>query len=96
MEKQNNNPNAVDNLQQLTVAIRDAADYFLKQAQRQVNTSLTLRNWIIGYYIVEYEQKGKDRAKYGDKLLEELAKELKKPGLKVFPIDHYGCIGNSI
>jgi predicted nuclease of restriction endonuclease-like (RecB) superfamily len=82
MEKQNNNPAAVDNLQQLTSAIRNTADYFLKQAQRQVNTSLTLRNWVIGYYIVEYEQKGEDRAKYGDKLFEQLAKELKKAGAK--------------
>jgi hypothetical protein len=26
-----------------------------------------LRNWIIGFYIVEYEQNGKDRAEYGEK-----------------------------
>lgn len=32
----------------------------------------TLRNWLIGCYIVEYEQKGCDRAKYGDRLLKRL------------------------
>lgn len=84
MENKNDKPTSITNLQQLTSAIRNTADYFLKQAQKQVNTALTLRNWIIGYYIVEYEQKGKDYAKYGEKLLEELAKELKKTGLKSF------------
>jgi hypothetical protein len=27
---------------------------------------LTLRNWLIGYYIAEYELQGSDRADYGD------------------------------
>ena len=31
-----------------------------------------MRNWIIGYYIVEFEQKGKERAEYGEHLLEKL------------------------
>jgi hypothetical protein len=26
---------------------------------------MTIRNWLIGYYIVEFEQNGKDRAEYG-------------------------------
>ena len=38
-------------------------------AIRAVNQMATLRNWLIGCYIVEYEQKGRDRAKYGDRLL---------------------------
>ncbi len=46
------------------------------QAIRSVSQSLTLRNWIIGYYIVEYEQNGQDRAVYGDKLIENLSKKL--------------------
>ena len=46
------------------------------EAIRSVSRSLTLRNWIIGYYIVEYEQNGKDRAVYGDKLIEKLSREL--------------------
>ncbi len=39
------------------------------EASRAVNTSLTLRNWLIGFHIVEYEQRGTDRAQYGDKLV---------------------------
>jgi len=46
------------------------------QASRAVNVSLTLRNWLIGFYIVEYEMNGADRAGYGDKLLAMLADEL--------------------
>ncbi|OGQ08847.1 MAG: cytoplasmic protein [Deltaproteobacteria bacterium RIFCSPLOWO2_12_FULL_40_28] len=61
---------------QLVSAIREADHYFSSQANRAVNVSLTLRNWIVGYYISEFELHGKDRADYGEKLLSELAKEL--------------------
>ncbi|MBK9443966.1 MAG: DUF1016 family protein [Comamonadaceae bacterium] len=43
---------------------------------RVVNTTLTLRNWMIGYHIVVFELKGVDRAKYGERLLPALADEL--------------------
>ncbi|MEX2490528.1 MAG: PDDEXK nuclease domain-containing protein [Nitrospirales bacterium] len=48
------------------------------QASRAVNVNLTLRNWLIGCYIAEYELRGADRATYGDKLLPMLAVELEK------------------
>jgi len=51
-------------------------------ATKAVNVSLTLRNWIIGHRIVEYEQKGQDRAAYGEKLLPALAASLSAAGLK--------------
>lgn len=38
-------------------------------AKSAVNQLMTLRNWAIGYYIIEYEQDGSDRAKYGSHLL---------------------------
>lgn len=47
------------------------------QAVSAVNKSLTIRNWIIGFYIVEYEQNGDDRANYGDKLFDSLVEKLK-------------------
>jgi len=34
---------------------------------------MVARNWLIGWYIVEYEQIGADRAKYGSRLIERLA-----------------------
>lgn len=36
---------------------------------RAVNQALTLRNWLVGAYIVEYEQDGEDRAAYGEALV---------------------------
>jgi predicted nuclease of restriction endonuclease-like (RecB) superfamily len=47
-----------------------------------VNQALVLRNWLIGAYIVEFEQNGSDRAKYGERLLPTLAEDLKAQGLK--------------
>lgn len=41
---------------------------------------MTARNWLVGYYIVEYEQHGEDRAKYGEKLINRLAERLNKRG----------------
>lgn len=52
-----------------------------QNAVKAVNSHITLRNWLIGYYIVEFEQNGEDRAKYGTQLLKELAKSLNIKGL---------------
>ena len=49
-----------------------------QQTVKAINVGLTIRNWLFGHYIVEYEQKGADRAKYGEKLLESIADEFKK------------------
>ena len=51
------------------------------QAAHAVNLSLTARNWLVGYYIVEFEQHGKDRAQYGEKLLKQLASSIDRRGL---------------
>jgi len=47
-----------------------------QQAAKQVNTILVHTYWYIGRYIVEFEQKGEDRAVYGEQLLEILSKDL--------------------
>ena len=52
------------------------------QAAKAVNVSLTLRNWLFGYHIREYEQSGADRGAYGERLLETLARRLQQTGLK--------------
>jgi predicted nuclease of restriction endonuclease-like (RecB) superfamily len=46
------------------------------------NQALVLRNWVVGAYIVEFEQQGADRAKYGTQLLATLAGDLTKKGVK--------------
>ena len=51
------------------------------RAKGAVNQLLTVRNWAIGYYIVEFEQNGSDRAKYGSKVLSNLADRLSIKGL---------------
>ena len=63
---------------ELVESIRETHDRFSIQAARAVNISLTLRNWMIGFFIREYEQNGKDRAEYGVQLIERLATHLQK------------------
>src|SRR5664279_2712628 len=55
--------------------------HFQTRAAKAVNISLTLRNWLIGGYIREYELKGSDRAAYGERLLEKLADRLARNGV---------------
>ncbi|MEW5936598.1 MAG: PDDEXK nuclease domain-containing protein [Candidatus Thermoplasmatota archaeon] len=66
----------------LVVSIRDVHELLAAHARKAVNISLTLRNWIIGCYIREYEQNGSDRAEYGANLLETLSERLNNVGLK--------------
>ena len=70
------------NFDTLVVSITDTSHYFQQQAQKQVNVALTLRNWLIGAYLVEYEQHGQDKAEYGEKLYKNLAKKLQEQGVK--------------
>jgi len=77
--KRNNFEGLIDNVYQTHCLLQE-------NAQRNVNLNLTIRNWIVGYYIVEYEQNGQDRAKYGANLIEELSLKLKTKGLKGFSI----------
>lgn len=60
----------------LVSSIQEVHNHLAEQAGKAVNISLTVRNWLIGYYIAEYELCGEDRAVYGEKLLPELAKRL--------------------
>lgn len=48
-----------------------------EQSIRAVNTSLTMRNWFFGFYILEFEQNGKDRAGYGQTLLANISQQMK-------------------
>lgn len=63
---------------ELVAAISRAHDDAQRQAVQAVNIALTLRNWLVGYHIVEYEQHGRDRAQYGERLLESLARDLRR------------------
>lgn len=67
--------------ERLVTTIGQAHAELVAQASRAVNASLTLRNWLIGFYIAEYEQRGTDRAQYGDRLLERLSGSLTRAGV---------------
>lgn len=58
------------NFNSLKYDIKTISDSFRQNTAVAINTHLTVRNWQIGFYIVEYEQNGEDRAKYGAKLLQ--------------------------
>jgi len=63
-------------LSSLILNIETAHNTFQEKALQSVSVNLTLRNFVIGYYIVEYEQNGSDRATYGQKVIENLAQKL--------------------
>jgi predicted nuclease of restriction endonuclease-like (RecB) superfamily len=65
----------------LVSTIEQTHQHFQQQAVKAVNISLTVRNWLIGYYIVEFEQKGEDRAAYGTRLVDSLAESINVKGL---------------
>ncbi|VFN05954.1 MAG: Protein of unknown function (DUF1016), partial [Candidatus Kentron sp. G] len=60
----------------LVSSIRQVHKRLTAHAGKAVNISLTVRNWVIGAYIAEYELKGRDRAEYGENLLRNLAARL--------------------
>lgn len=66
----------------LVATIDTASQELLGRAASVVNQALVFRNWLVGAYIVEYEQAGKDRAKYGTRLLQRLSDDLAKRGVK--------------
>lgn len=65
------------NFKALITIIEQTHEHFQQQAIKAVNVSLTMRNWLIGYYIAEFELSGEDRAKYGENLFTELADKFK-------------------
>ncbi len=69
------------NFKQLILACEQAQNYLQGTAVSAVNQSLTIRNWLFGHYIVEYEQNGEDRATYGTELLKKLTEKLNIKGL---------------
>lgn len=65
----------------LVTAIESANLQMAGRAAVLVNQALVIRNWLIGAYLVEYEQGGADRAKYGKQLYARLAEDLAARGV---------------
>ncbi|WP_234110744.1 DUF1016 N-terminal domain-containing protein [Chryseobacterium sp. R2A-55] len=68
--------------EQLTYYIKETHNVLQHYAVKAINIGLTTRNYLIGFYINDYELGGENRAQYGEQLVEKLATELSKKGLK--------------
>jgi predicted nuclease of restriction endonuclease-like (RecB) superfamily len=94
----------MNNFDTLVSSIQQLHNQLQQSAVNAVNQMLTIRNWLIGYYIVEFEQNGKDRAQYGKSLLKSIAvkfsqtKGLDERSLRRFRIFYlyYPHLANSI
>ena len=62
-----------DQIQQDVIALVESSR---KTAARQINALMTATYWEIGRRIVETEQRGADRATYGEALIQRLAADL--------------------
>ncbi|WP_247236191.1 YhcG family protein [Telluribacter sp. SYSU D00476] len=71
----------MQDFKQLVATIEQVHSHLQAKAANAVNQALTIRNWLIGYYIVEFEQYGEDRASYGAELVSKLAKSIAIKGL---------------
>lgn len=69
------------NFEQLATIITDTHQQLQQSAVKAVNQCQTVRNWLIGFYIVEFEQNGEDRAQYGEQLLKKLEQRINQNGL---------------
>lgn len=61
---------------QLIVEIGTLLTESRKKIAHTINTTLVQTYWMIGKYIVEYEQNGKETAEYGSALLDQLSTDL--------------------
>jgi predicted nuclease of restriction endonuclease-like (RecB) superfamily len=62
--------------QVLITQISDLLEQARNQVVKHINTTIIQTYWNIGKYIVEYEQKGAERAEYGTELIERISCDL--------------------
>lgn len=73
--------NKLHSFNDLTSIIQTTHDAAFSSTMKAINRMQTMRNWLIGYYIVEFEQHGKDRAEYGTQLLKKLEEKVNRKGV---------------
>ena len=69
------------NFENLSETLLNLNKVFEDGTAKAINRNITARNWLVGYYIVNYEQNSKDRAEYGEKIIRKLADRLNKKSL---------------
>jgi len=70
------------NFKNLLHQLRQTHDLLQQRAVSAISQGLVVRNWLIGHYLVEFEQHGQDYAQYGERLLYRLSDELTAGGMK--------------
>lgn len=63
------------NFEKLISDVITIDSHFKEGTANVINKNFTIRNWLIGAYIVEFEQNGKERAEYGGNLIQKLAEQ---------------------
>lgn len=76
------------NFDQLVTLCNDTHQQFVAAAGRSINTHLAARNFLLGLYIVHFEQEGEDRASYGKQTLKALSSALKTAAGRGFSVDN--------
>lgn len=67
----------------LATTFQATQEALLKHSARAVDSALVVRNWLYGWYLVEFENAAAGRAElYGKELINRLSKRLKDKGLK--------------
>jgi predicted nuclease of restriction endonuclease-like (RecB) superfamily len=67
----------------LATTFQVTQDALLRHSARAVDSALVVRNWLFGWYLVEFENASASRADlYGKELINKLAKRLKEKGLQ--------------
>lgn len=69
--------------------IQNSSFVLQENARMIINRNVTVRAWLTGFYIVEYEQRGTDRAKYGEQLLNRLSKRLDNKSFGLSSLKNY-------
>jgi predicted nuclease of restriction endonuclease-like (RecB) superfamily len=71
------------NFDELVKNIEQVSTVFRQSANTSINIHVTALNWLVGFYIVEFEQEGENRAEYGARLLKKLSDRLDSKGLSM-------------
>ncbi len=66
--------------EQLISLIEEKSLDLQRKALSSVNQLLVIRNWPVGYYILEFEQKGRTGQGMGNAFLKPLTKRIKRKG----------------
>ncbi len=91
MAKKKNTPNSLvisGEYGGLLLSVSELLEQARRTSARAVNAILTATYWEIGARIVEYEQRGRNRANYGEGLLEKLSKDLTSRFGRGFSVDN--------